>query len=94
MDISEQSGADNVADASPPRMFALGQRVGVEHGSGGECFGVIVEDFGTYAGHGVEIGDAHIVAAARRWAIALDDGSLIFADTPDLFTDLSAPRSE
>jgi hypothetical protein len=43
-----------------------------------------VEDFGESAGHGVQINQQQIVYAARRWAISLGDGSLVFVDSSDL----------
>ena len=46
--------------------------------------GVIVEDFGESAGHAVEIGGNQIVGAARRWAVTLNDGTLVFVDTGQL----------
>ena len=42
--------------------------------------GVIVEDFGDSAGQAVEVGGNRIVGAARRWAVQLNDGSLVFVD--------------
>jgi hypothetical protein len=53
-------------------------------GSSDERVGVIVEDFGDSPGYAVTIGNTRIAEASRRWAIALDDGNLIFADTTDL----------
>jgi hypothetical protein len=43
----------------------------------------VVEDFGDLAGQSVNIGD-RIVAPARRWAVALDAGGLVFADSDQL----------
>jgi hypothetical protein len=64
--------------------FVVGQRVRVYPGSGDERRGLIVEDFGDSAGCAVTIGATQIAAASRRWAIDLDDGTLLFADTTDL----------
>jgi hypothetical protein len=64
--------------------FAVGQRVRVYPGSSDERRGVIVEDFGDAAGHAVTIGQTCIADASRRWAIDLDDGTLVFVDTADL----------
>ena len=64
--------------------FAVGQRVRVYPSSSDEHFGVIVEDFGESAGYAVTVGDTRIAEPSRRWAITLDDGALIFADTADL----------
>lgn len=62
--------------------FAVGQRVRVP--SNARRCGAIVEDFGDSAGHAVTIGNTRIAGPSRRWAIQLDDGGLIFADTADL----------
>jgi hypothetical protein len=45
--------------------------------------GVVVEDFGDLAGQQVVIDRGHI-AQSRRWAIVLDDGSLVFRDAHSL----------
>jgi hypothetical protein len=45
--------------------------------------GVVVEDFGDMAGEQVVIDPDHI-AQSRRWAIMLDDGSLVFRDAHSL----------
>ena len=49
-------------------------------GTDREQDGVIVEDFGDSAGQVVEVGGNRIVDAARRWAVQLNDGSLVFVD--------------
>ena len=41
----------------------------------------MVEDFGDMAGHAVDIGESRIVGPARRWAVALDAGGLVFVDS-------------
>ena len=64
--------------------FAVGQRVRVYPGSSDERFGVIVEDFGDSAGYAVTVVNTRIAEPSRRWAIELDDGTLIFVDTADL----------
>jgi hypothetical protein len=64
--------------------FAVGQRVRVYPKSSDERFGVIVDDFADTAGYAVIIGTTRIAEPSRRWAIQLDDGTLIFVDTPDL----------
>jgi len=66
--------------------LAVNMRVRVYPGSDAECLGVIVEDFGELAGHGVEIGAIHI-DPARRWAVQLDTGTLVFVNTDHLVTD-------
>jgi hypothetical protein len=64
--------------------FAVGRHVRVYPGSSDERLGVIVDDFGDTAGSAVIVGSTRIAEPARRWAIALDDGGLVFADTADL----------
>ena len=49
-----------------------------------EVRGLIVEDFGGFSGQSVDIGEHHIVDAARRWAVRLADGSLVFVDDADV----------
>ena len=46
--------------------------------------GVVVEDFGEDAGQPVEVGGNQIVGAARRWAVRLNDGNLVFVDDDQL----------
>ena len=53
-------------------------------GTDGEVGGIVVEDFGDLAGHVVDVGENHIVAPARRWAVALDAGGLVFVDSDQL----------
>ena len=53
-------------------------------GTDGEVGGTVVEDFGDLAGHAVDIGENHIVGPARRWAVALDAGGLVFVDSDQL----------
>jgi hypothetical protein len=64
--------------------LAVGQRVRVYPSSSDERFGVIVEDFGDSAGYAVTVANTRIAEPSRRWAIELDDGTLIFVDTADL----------
>ncbi|WP_197417516.1 hypothetical protein [Mycobacterium sp. GA-2829] len=67
--------------------IAINSRVLVHPGTDREKRGVIVEDFADTAGKAVEIGEHHIADAARRWAVALDDGGLEFVDDGDLTAD-------
>ena len=66
--------------------LAVNMRVRVYRGIDAECPGVIVEDFGDLAGQAVEIGGHHI-DPARRWAVVLDTGDLVFVNTDDLLAD-------
>jgi hypothetical protein len=64
--------------------LSLGTAVRVYPGTAREVSGVIVEDFGDSAGQVVQVGGHHIVDAARRWAVRLDNGSLVFVDDNDI----------
>jgi hypothetical protein len=64
--------------------FAADMRVRVYPQTEAEAPGVIVEDFGDTAGHGVDIGTQHIANPARRWAVQLDDGGLVFVNSADI----------
>jgi hypothetical protein len=63
--------------------LAVNMRVRVYPGADAESPGVIVEGFGDLAGQAVDIGGRHI-DAARRWAVVLDIGNLVFANTDQL----------
>jgi hypothetical protein len=77
-------GASGTAGDTGESRVAVNVRVRVYPGSDGEVRGTVVEDFGDLAGHAVDIGKNHIVAPARRWAVALDEGSLVFVDSDQL----------
>ena len=61
--------------------LGVGCRVRTTDGS--NTTGEIVEDFGSLAGAEVVV-DAHLTARARRWAVALDDGRMVFVDDDDI----------
>ena len=63
---------------------AMNVRVRVDPGTDDEVGGTVVEDFGDMAGHAVDIGENHIVGPARRWAVTLDAGGLVFVDSDQL----------
>ncbi|OBH90188.1 hypothetical protein [Mycobacterium sp. E2733] len=67
----------------PRAQLAVNMRVRVYPGTEAETGGVIVEDFGDLAGQAVDIGGRHI-DPARRWAVQLDTGDLVFVNTDDL----------
>jgi hypothetical protein len=73
------SAGDNFAGR-----VAVDVRVRVYPGTHAEARGVVVEDFGELAGQAVDIGSNHIVDPARRWAVMLDTGDLVFVDTEHL----------
>lgn len=62
------------ADEGGNSGISMDSRVLVYPGTDHEKTGVIVEDFADTAGKAVDIGEHHIADAARRWAVALDDG--------------------
>ena len=71
-------------DGSADIEIAVGTSVRVYPGTDHEGLGTVVEDFGESAGHSVDIDAHHIVDAARRWAVQLGDGTLVFVDSSDL----------
>ena len=77
-------GARGTAGDTGDSRVAVNVRVRVYPGTDGEVGGTVVEDFGDLAGHAVDIGENHIVGPARRWAIALDTGGLVFVDSDQL----------
>ena len=79
-DSDQRPAEDGAADDQ----FAVGVSVRVYPGTDRERLGVVVEDFGDSAGQRVDIGEHHIVDAARRWAVRLGDGNLVFVDSDDL----------
>jgi hypothetical protein len=80
--LAELAANGGVEDHRPD--LALNSRVRVFPGTDAEGRGVIVEDFGEIAAQAVDIGVTHFADPARRWAVLLDTGSLVFADTDQL----------
>jgi hypothetical protein len=80
-------GTSATAGDTGDRPVAVNVRVRVNPGTDGEIRGTVVEDFGDMAGHAVDIGENHIVDPARRWAVALDAGGLVFVDSDQLAAD-------
>jgi hypothetical protein len=78
-----KDASGTVGDTGDSRV-AVNVRVRVYPGTDGEVGGTVVEDFGDLAGHSVDIGENHIVGPARRWAVALDAGGLVFVDSDQL----------
>ena len=82
-----KTAADQAADdGDGDRRSELGvnSRVCVFPGTDAESRGVIVEDFGEMTAQAVDIGDHHFADPARRWAVVLDAGTLVFIDTDQL----------
>jgi hypothetical protein len=80
-------GASGTAGDTGGSRVAVNVRVRVYPGTDGEVRGTVVEDFGDLAGHAVDIGENHIVGPARRWAVALAAGGLVFVDSDQLVAD-------
>ena len=76
--------ASGTAGDTGDSRVAVNVRVRVYPGADGEVGGTVVEDFGDLAGQAVDIGENHIVRPARRWAVALDTGGLVFVDSDQL----------
>ncbi len=70
----------------PDAQLAVNVRVRVYPGTDAESPGVIVEDFGELAGQAVDLGGRQI-NQARRWAVQLDTGHLVFVNTDHLVPD-------
>jgi hypothetical protein len=70
-------------DASPEEL-SVNAPVVVYPGTDQQQGGVIVEDFGEAAGQAIDIGTNRIVDAARRWAVRLNSGDLVFLDSDQL----------
>ncbi|WP_374101132.1 hypothetical protein [Antrihabitans sp. YC2-6] len=85
---------DAVPDKAPkpqqPAPTSVGSRVVTRHSSDSElaadqwpkAAGIIVDDFGDTAGHDNSYGRDW--AITRRWAIALDDGPLVFRNDNEI----------
>ena len=72
------------AAGGPNRGVTVDAAVRVYPGTSREVHGYVVEDFGDISGQAVDIGEHHIVDAARRWAVQLADGTLVFVDDADI----------
>ena len=75
-------GAGATAGETGDSRVAVNVRVRVYPGTDDEVRGTVVEDFGEMVGHAVDLGDR--VIAARRWAVVLDAGGLVFVDSDQL----------
>ena len=76
-------GASATAGDTGDSPVAVNVRVRVYPGTDGEVRGTVVEDFGDLAGV-VAIGENHMFGPARRWAVVLDAGGLVFVDSDQL----------
>ncbi|MEN0135473.1 MAG: hypothetical protein AAGC80_10015 [Rhodococcus sp. (in: high G+C Gram-positive bacteria)] len=75
--------------SGPGPELTVGTRVLVRRKAEADATGEVVEDYAALTEPG---GAGHAWAPAHRWAIALDDGRLVFADTDEVTVDPS-PRS-
>jgi hypothetical protein len=64
--------------------LSVNMRVRVYPGTDAEGPGEIVEDYGEMPAQPVDLGGTHFADPARRWAVVLDTGNLLFVDTDDL----------
>jgi hypothetical protein len=71
-------------DGDRGQTVAVNMRVRVYPGTETESRGVVVEDFGEMTAQAVDIGGHHFADPARRWAVLLDTGTLVFIDTDQL----------
>jgi len=78
------NGARRTAGDTGDSGVAVNVRVRVYPGTDTEVRGSVVEDFGDTAGYAVDIGENHIADPARRWAVVLDTGDLVFVDSDQL----------
>jgi hypothetical protein len=78
-----RSKSETAAEGSK-REVTVDATVRVYPGTPREVHGLVIEDFGDLAGHPVDVGEHHIVDAARRWAVRLADGNLVFVDDVDV----------
>jgi hypothetical protein len=77
----------DVKGSDADESFAVDDQVVVFPGTEREEHGVVVEDFGAEAGQPVDVAGERIVEAARRWAVSLDGGGLVFVDSDSLALD-------
>lgn len=75
---------DEATTEGSEQTIHVDDHVRVYPGTPHEAYGYVVEDFGGFSGEAVDIGEHHIVDAARRWAVRLDDDTLVFVDDADL----------
>jgi hypothetical protein len=76
------NNTDSHSDPKADRL-AVNSPVIVYPGTADQQGGVIVEDFGEFAGQSVDLGN-RIVGPARRWAVRLNNGELVFVDSHQL----------
>ncbi|GAA1463283.1 hypothetical protein [Williamsia maris] len=80
MSTTDQNDGDETAPWTPQ----VGEGVVAYPGTDRHISGRIVDDFGDFTAHGVEVNDTTIAAPARRWAVLTADDRLVFVDTDHL----------
>ena len=76
--------ANEITGEESAARVAVDTRVRVYPGTDAEDQGIVVEDFGEMPYSPVDVGDQHIADAARRWAVMLDTGTVLFIDSDNL----------
>ena len=79
-----RKGANGTPGDTGDTPVAVNVRVRVYPGTDGDVGGIVVEDFGEMAAQAVDIGGEHFADPARRWAVQLDTGDLVFVNTDQL----------
>lgn len=82
--VTEVNDSDGDAVA---REIAVDSRVVVYPGGDNELHGVVVDDFADLAGTAVDIAGERFAEPARRWAVASDDGGLVFVDDDSIIVE-------
>jgi hypothetical protein len=77
-------GANGTPGNTSDSPVALNVRVRVYPGTDGDVGGTVVEAFGEMAAQAVDIRGEHFADPARRWAVQLDTGDLVFVNTDQL----------
>ena len=85
--MAERKGGTDARERAQPKpepgLLGTGARVLVRRPSEPDQTGQIIEDYAE-----LTAGErGHAWAPVHRWAVALDDGRLVFADTDDLTAD-------
>lgn len=81
------TGVNDDAVDEKSSAIAVDTPVLVYPGTDDEMRGVVVEDFADLAGTAVEVAGERIVGPARRWAVNLDEGGLVFVDDDSIALD-------
>ena len=83
------SGDDEISSAADDAdaQLALGARLRVHPGTDAESLGVIVADFGEVSDLGARRGETQTGNPPPRWAVLLDDDTLVFVDSDQISAD-------